>query len=902
MSVSFITNDNSEMINIFNKKDINNSNKVNEINLDEINDMDELEYGIDEQNLAIIYDDNIQLEIDEIINPFYVDLRGGNLKTITWGDIYRNYNSVIIITNANNKKENDNSLHKLFNYKIKKTDLESITGITYFRTTLNILKNKDHFFKTLMINKTDLIKLFSHGEFNETELVLCIFEMDEENTRKYCNMYKYSDDLQNLHNKLDMCNYYISNKNNIQVTELFSHLKNNDYWSQKQNLHINLSHSFVDREFNNQRVSNQSTFKVVSIRKENEVNYKTLKQGNSSAYVPDELVVEKKQTFENIKANFVDPSTVIRNNKNGKKRTFYSTHIEKISNDYIIQIYDNTDNEKLQYDFLNNLLVSKDYCHLVVNNKNLLEKSKSLFDKYPHVFKYTMGYAWLTLYLEECLARSRSQKDSRFVFDIHTASKLPVYPYIYSDLKQNPYMSILIDDIELPEKNTYGLSYRDNYDGYGVTDFDTFKKRFNIFTTGNPNIDALAGLDWNKFAVSGSLITACLQKRSQLLDAYVKINNNDENYGFKQFINKYYGESDVDLMSNQTNIIEFLNSVNDVYNLLKKNLNANDTEMKYESVKNFAVSITSYFFECYLDDFNKTYGLNKTKAEFEKMTEDMIFKLYIYQKYIEVKNTITKKLLTSENIKNKFITEYFIPNSYENMNIYVVDPDNYENYHTQDNEVLYYRNDFSNNLPQKENKLVIKFSENVRYKLFCKTTKIEMFRIKDKDFFGTVARFHFPCVRAYYQGDNIYMLPSCITAMMTGLNIEYKYFAGIRNPVDIINKYMQRGFGVILNKFEINLLLEYNKTLNNDNPLKYNTEADKDVLLGKKNIKNKIYGITHDLALNTMIENYNDLDKYYKSYQKNSCVDCLKMTTINKNGNINKYQPSYVQLCYDEMN
>ena len=178
-----------------------------------------------------------------------------------------------------------------------------------------------------------------------------------------------------------------------------------------------------------------------------------------------------------------------------------------------------------------------------------------------------------------------------------------------------------------------------------------------------------------------------------------------------------------------------------------------------------------------------------------------------------------------------------------------------------------------------------------------------MFRIKDKDFFGTVARFHFPCVRAYYQGDNVFMLPSCITAMMTGLNIEYKYFAGIRNPVDIINKYMERGFGVLLNKFEINLMIEYNKNLDDTNQLKYKSDADKDVLFGKKNIKNRIYNIENtNLELGKLIENNDDLQKHYQTFQKNSCVNCLKMTTINKNGDINKYQPAYVQLCYDEMN
>ena len=158
------------------------------------------------------------------------------------------------------------------------------------------------------------------------------------------------------------------------------------------------------------------------------------------------------------------------------------------------------------------------------------------------------------------------------------------------------------------------------------------------------------------------------------------------------------------------------------------------------------------------------------------------------------------------------------------MNIYIVDANNYEYYQAQSSEVIYYRNDFGKILPKKENAMVIKFSENIRFQLFCKSTKIEMFRIKEKEFFNTVARFHFPCVRAYYQGDNVYMLPSCITSMMTGLNIEYKYFAGIRNPVDIINKYMHRGFGVLLNKFEINKLLEYNKNLDDSNLLKYNSE------------------------------------------------------------------------------
>ena len=157
------------------------------------------------------------------------------------------------------------------------------------------------------------------------------------------------------------------------------------------------------------------------------------------------------------------------------------------------------------------MLLSKEYCHLIINNKTMLEIISPLIEKYKHVFKYTFGYAWLNFYLEECLARTKSTKYSRFTFDIDTASKLPVFPYVYTDLKQNPYITTLIDDVEMINDNSYGLKFIDDYDGYGVCKLDEFQRRLNIFTCGDPNINVFNGLDWSKFAISGSLITACLR-------------------------------------------------------------------------------------------------------------------------------------------------------------------------------------------------------------------------------------------------------------------------------------------------------------------------------------------------------------------------------------------------------
>ena len=894
----------------------------NDIIIDDVayGDIDELEYGITSQNQLTI-DNNIQ--DDEKFNPFYVSQKGGNINTISWGDIHRNFNSVIILTASKiNKPIN---IDKLFQKVIKKTDLQTIKNVTYFRTGLNILKNRDHYYKSVLINKSDLLELFSDDKtFNEIEIVLSIFEMDEENTRKYCDMYRSTEDISNVHNKLDIYKYYLSDKKNIDklqidMDKLFKNLKENNYWADNANLDINITNSFIDREFNNQRFRDKSKFVVITDKnnQNNNQNNNTqiIKSGSVNYPIDNDLnnannntdnVDTKIRSLKKDRHIFVDPSAIIRCDKSAKKRTFFSTIIDdsKITNDYIINLYNDINNDRMKYMFVNNLLLSKEYCHLVINNIRMLDLITPMINKYKHVFKYSIGYAWLNLYLEECLARTKSHKKSRFTFDIHTANKLPVFPYIYNDLKQNPYITLLIDDMEILTDNLYGLSYIDGYDGYGVTDLTTFKKRINIFSSGNPDIDPFNGIDWTKFAVSGSAITACLQKKSVLLDQLIKQNNNDENEGFKAFIKKYYVDSDIDLMSNEKTIVKFLESVDNVYNLLKTNLNATDKDMRFESVKSLGISITKYFFEYYLTEFNNAYGLSKTLEEFESMTDDILFKTFIYTKYIIAKGLSNKKLLSEhDSTKSKlFLSDYMIPNSYENMNIYRVDHQIYDNYDIQDNDVVYYRNDYGNSFIHKENYIVMKISENIRYKLFCKNTKIETFRIRDNEFFNTVAKFHFPCVRAYYQGDNVYILPSCVTAMMTGFNIEYKYFAGIRNPVDIINKYVFRGFGVLLNKYEINLWLEYNKT-NKDTQIKYSgNDNDKKQLLGYKTVDNTIYGLTNTSKYNNILTTTDDINNYYKKFNTSSCINFSNIRTINKNGNINKLYTAYIELCYDEMN
>ena len=88
---------------------------------------------------------------------------------------------------------------------------------------------------------------------------------------------------------------------------------------------------------------------------------------------------------------------------------------------------------------------------------------------------------------------------------------------------------------------------------------------------------------------------------------------------------------------------------------------------------------------------------------------------------------------------------------------------------------------------------------------------LEIFRNKSSNPFELVSKFHLNCVRGFYNGKTVKLLPSCITALKTFVNVDFKYFAGKRSPYQIINKYRMRGFGTLLNRKELKDYGEFTK-------------------------------------------------------------------------------------------
>jgi hypothetical protein len=65
-------------------------------------------------------------------------------------------------------------------------------------------------------------------------------------------------------------------------------------------------------------------------------------------------------------------------------------------------------------------------------------------------------------------------------------------------------------------------------------------------------------------------------------------------------------------------------------------------------------------------------------------------------------------------------------------------------------------------------------------------------------------------VKMYYDGD-IYMFRCCVATLLSGVGEYYRWFSCNKIPANVILKYIQRGFSVVLNKKEKIIFQNYLK-------------------------------------------------------------------------------------------
>lgn len=755
------------------------------------------------------------------------------------------------------KKNDDPFPIKLYEKEIDNNDFEQLKKkLILWKVSTTIIKNIKIFDRVCIFSKEQCEMFNEFGfTFKKDNIVIPILNISFKNIiNNFCDFNGYT--LDKLYNSLILSVYFDNNFKNLEIK--IKNLEESNYWEMPYNCLSNLTESFKQRKF---------------LKKKNLIS----KDKDNEDYL--NMIYKQKK--------YVDASN--NNGKNGYKYYNISPSCN-YSKEEIFKMLETLDNINRYYLFAN-LMVSKKYCHLVVNNEKVLDLMKDELSSKAPLFRYLLGYAWLRFYFEESIKKRNININDEFIFDINTASKLPIFPFDIKFPKMNPYMPIMVsDDILIPQNNIGSVK---NYIGlynHGICNLDEFKYRLNLFVSNNSEINLFNNIEWEKWqiSISGSIMTACLQKQNPLEKIF---NEDTPDERFIRYINEYYATSDIDIMIKHENIFEYMQSVKQFYNQIVVNI--------YNIYGKHNIKLNRHFQLHYFVNSNwiKNNIVNQT-ITFEHIYKNiddnkiiLLFKSFIkddYKKYIEIELKDFNEE-EKENLKKHYL-DYFKEVDEFSIKIHI----NINSENTENN---------------------IKINYKYRITSPWLNHPLEIFKINGACQMGIVSQFHLPCVRAFYNGTNVYMTPSCISAHLTYMNIDYKYVAGSTDPMEIINKNRMRGFGTWLNETEIKDLIKYSLHV----PFWYNIynnsnkKAIIDLNTGSLHLNHKLfnprlvnkehYNNVQDVNLDNCYNDDfkgNEISSIYDVVEESflTHIGIYKFVTINSNGFIKPLQKWIIEAYY----
>jgi len=719
------------------------------------------------------------ISIMNIQNPFIIGNKlllptESESLEININNVFNHFKTLFVLVKKNDIPLIRSCFHKYIN---EETLTYLSENLLVWKTSLHLLKNKYNFDKTVIIEKSKLEKFNHLGlELTNYNLVLPIFTVAFKNIISYLENKNGDSNLDKIYNNILLSNYFKDDldniKNKFQLEQMIKSLDESNYWSMPYNCLSNLNQVFKSRKFN-----------VSYLKKSEDSN-------DSADYL--EMIFKNKR--------YVDAASILK--KQGRKKLYIINNSCNYTKEDINKLFLLLD-EKQRYFLFCNLLISKKYCHLVVNNEFILEMMKNKIEKFAPLFRYLFGYSWLRLYTEESIKKSNLKSTDDIIFDINTASKLPIFPFCSAHPKYNPYMPIMVADSQLkPEINMVSLrevklnNNKTNIHNNGICNIDEFRKNMNIFTTRHSDNDLFAGLDWSKLkiAIGGSIMSACIQKKHPLVNIF---NEEMQEEKMIRYFNEYYPKSDIDVMFLKQKPFEYMKNVIEFFNQICVNTCIiNPTYAEPEHVN------LNPLFQAHLivqkDWIIKNLVNENITIDFiyKNLTDPNLIELFKPYFKIELENKIKKDIeeqqLSEDELKKNY-PDYFLPIDKYDIKIHI------------------YNNKDKSNTEQTtiSSQLVLKI--NYKYRITSRhfDHPIELFMTKSDDFISLVSQFHLPCVRAYYDGTNVLMTPTCVTANLTYMNIDYKYVSSTTDIREIINKNRMRGFGIWLNDTEIESQIEY---------------------------------------------------------------------------------------------
>jgi hypothetical protein len=736
------------------------------------------------------------------------------------------------------------------------------------KVSINILKTKMHYNSMTILSSTVLEKynIFKY-KLDENNMVITMLSSNYTKLENYLNQFITVNFLENIYNTIIFNNFFKVIKFNIR--NLINSSTEINFWENYDNL-ISLNMAFTKRTFKFDRLT---------------ITDMKLNDAIDSA--------EKEDYLKSSNITFTSMTDML----NGRvKNRFVIRDTKQFTKDDIFHIFNALTSYNDMFFLFAHMLITKDYAHLVLNNQKVLVFMAHIMKKHYNLFRYLIGYAWITFYINESIKKSHVKTTDEFIFDINTAHVLPTYNYSHVFHNYNPYSAVLLGNTVLSHDNICGIPDYKERTIRGICNLDNFKVNMNLFTTGNKDNDLFQDINFgNNIAITGSIMTACLQQYHPLLDIFT----GDIHQKTIKFYDEYYSKSDIDIMVKTSDTFEYIEIVNRIYkqvviNIIKlnpSNAKPEHTKLVLNKKANFFVSEQFIrdlkFDDSYIKDISEAIEYVRKNANTNKDIRNQLYSIYT--------DKIISPVLNDET-KTKY-TEFFDDNVEFAVTV---------------------------NKTNQDVTLIVNYKYNIKSPHLLHN--LELFQVRYDDFFATVAKFHLPCVRAYYNGSNVYMTPSCITAHMTYMNIDYKYFSGTQDPIEIINKYRLRGFGTWLSENERKQYIAYSKkvtfwsdmlNINNNDNCSYG-DIDINNMFFKPRLYQEDYYInSNPVDLNSRYEekeqkntNINNIKNYadLKSVQKvatylSSDLESLifNRTTINQNGSVNKILKWLIDAVYDNM-
>ena len=741
--------------------------------------------------------------MDVVSNIVYVDTTRETLENIaTLNSSYLPIKRVMVMCLKTNGKPCDS----IYSQDITPIELTNICEqYCLIECSAKILKTKIHA-KSMFIASKNILDKLQHfdTEIRDYEIVVPLFDFEYHRAIRYINMFKQIEyDYNALKEAIEFKKFLGST---YKITyEFVENILNDYFWKNKTD------------EFNMTRCINKR-----KLRK-----YEGMKEMDQ---------IQTDYQFDAPQVKMCNAYTAL---KTAQKRTYYIKdptykNIGLSSTD-VTQMFMSLNDNKSIYNMFNAFASSRQHCHLVVNNKDILRIMVPFFKRYPQTYINVLTYPMISMYAEECILTTKLTKDCRCIFTIDVAHELPVYPYNENDIHMSPYNVLSVPDAYY-QTNLYGLSFIDGYKHYGIDNLEGFRRKFNLFTTRTETRNTFDGINWSSFAISGSVIPACVPKRSPLVDT-VSVDTAPYDVQFNAYFDKFYGKSDIDVVCTEKTLQGFFDETYKLIVQVKKNLSLdeNNNSIIITPVKMSRIFVHKDRLNEFLEELYVSHPEIKNIKNIDKhINENAVIQKFFYDKYVQYKTqkfkdvkitTPTQKLYvdlcSQEHFKVCVMTYDIIGNQGECIYVEtkVDDKRHIEIATFKVEETIRFQ--VSDNPENTEKKLMRPF---------------EVFRSRDGgEAFSTVARFHLPCVRGYYNGTNVHMTPSCVMSHLTYMNIDYNYFAGSQQPIEIILKYLGRGYGTYLNKNERNFTTSYcttNQHFQNVVPTLYN----------QKRISNPIFG------------------------------------------------------------